>query len=937
MKRLQCSLWLLVLMTNACSADDIFETVEAVAGQHVELACNTTAEREGDKLNVLAWYKNGSGDAIYSSRDLRDDSASPGKSNSSRYRLVEAGGEARLLVMAVQPGDAGFYSCLADFASSPAQKTHVNLVVIEPPQRVWLVHENGSRVANATAGANASRVLGPYYVGDTVHLFCVVLGGRPLPALTWWVGDRLYKNTSTPLSEQRLRSDLIYGPLVREDHGLVLSCSAHNHYKTVPVVVDVVVDMMLPPELVSVRSVDDLLDSGTARLRAGEPHALQCRVLGSRPLPGIIWRINDAQLYNLEQKITVERSQRLSVSEVQVTVGREHDEAPVTCCAPAHRRDADYVCAEPLPLTVVFPPVLSVVTSGPVVNRTLAVVKGSSLTLNCSYDANPSIYELIWYAEDEVITQERQVPGSLVEPVLHLPAVAEADAGEYFCAASNAEGSTTSEPIVIDVTYPPFCQDPTPVIYGIAEFEPVNLTCEVLSNPPPTTYRWVLVDEAVNISTIKSEQACTTLETTVNVLAYQRSNETAITTIFCWGINSVINDSHTLPSTPCTFVVTDETPPQPPAHCQAVKHTLDITVSCQKGHDGGLSQKFIFTVQSLDSEKQLLSITNLEPQFIIQEPTEENYKFTIISTNKKGDSSVVEINKEDIIIQEEAVEESISAVPDITTLALSLCGGVALLALVACGLVLCAHERGERSELRGSREPAIHAYNTDESNCETYNDSDEGSEYNVRRTDSFRKAVSRYPSRNFDVRRTSSFHSARCMNDIDEALAKAPRHSAACRVHSMQNIHRKRDMDLLCDHLVTHLPPEINYNMPRPVNTFYTIPRKMRHKMAKELSDENSEITQNSDGFSLPPPPDEFGTYKSASRISNKDIPSSKTSVGYATVRKNDPSKPTKSNYNNVIISPMNTVGLPTISGGSNVYAYPDEEPQVNTNPFDSD
>lgn len=51
-----------------------------------------------------------------------------------------------------------------------------------------------------------------------------------------------------------------------------------------------------------------------------------------------------------------------------------------------------------------------------------------------------------------MITQERQVPGSLVEPVLHLPAVAEADAGEYFCAASNAEGSTTSEPIVIDVT-----------------------------------------------------------------------------------------------------------------------------------------------------------------------------------------------------------------------------------------------------------------------------------------------------------------------------------------------------------------------------------------------------------------------------------------------------------------------------------------------------
>lgn len=51
-----------------------------------------------------------------------------------------------------------------------------------------------------------------------------------------------------------------------------------------------------------------------------------------------------------------------------------------------------------------------------------------------------------------------------------------------------------------------------------------------------------------------------------------------------------------------------------------------------------------------------------------------------------------------------------SAVSNITTLSLSLCGGVALLALAACGLVLCAHERAPRSH---SREPALTAYNTE--------------------------------------------------------------------------------------------------------------------------------------------------------------------------------------------------------------------------------
>lgn len=45
---------------------------------------------------------------------------------------------------------------------------------------MWVVHENGSRVATASAGRNASRELGPYYVGDTVHLFCVAYGGEHL-------------------------------------------------------------------------------------------------------------------------------------------------------------------------------------------------------------------------------------------------------------------------------------------------------------------------------------------------------------------------------------------------------------------------------------------------------------------------------------------------------------------------------------------------------------------------------------------------------------------------------------------------------------------------------------------------------------------------------------------------------------------------------------
>lgn len=120
------------------------------------------------------------------------------------------------------------------------------------------------------------------------------------------------------------------------------------------------------------------------------------------------------------------------------------------------------------------------------------------------------------------------------------------------------------------------------------------------------------------------------------------------------------------------------------------------------------------------------------------------------------------------------------------------------------------------------------------------------------------------------------------------------------------------------------------------MNTFYTMPRKMRQKVAKEISDETSEITQTSDGFSLPPPPDELGTYRAATRI--RDIPAKSTPT-YTTINKRNNSlgkEPPRQQYTQM--SPMNMVGVPTVSAAQNsLYTYPDEEHQVTTNPFDDD
>ncbi|XP_026742470.1 hemicentin-2-like isoform X1 [Trichoplusia ni] len=920
---------LVLVLTNNLCAQEIYEKVEAVVGHSVELPCNTAAEKADDKLNILAWYRNGSGTAFYSSRDLRDGSKST-TSSGGRYRLVtgETEGEDKLQIVTVRPSDAGVYTCLADFAASPAHKTHIQVVVIEPPYHLWVVHENGTQVAKASAGVNTSQNVGPYYVGDTVHLACVAYGGKPLASLSWFTEQRILKNTQTPLSEHRVRSDLIYGPLQREDHGRVFTCYAKNNEKTSPLSIDITVDMYLPPDLVSLRSEGPESDGNIGRVRAGEALSLQCRVLGARPLPPIVWRLADAQLINLEQKITMEPSQRLVASEIQLTIDRKYDESQITCCAPAHQRNSErFVCAQPLPLTVLYPPILEIVveTDAELNNNTLAVVKGSNLSLACNYQANPSIYELFWFHENDMVLNAGLDGRDKIQPVLELKQASEEDAGEYACVANNNEGSTYSDPIVIDITYPAFCEEEGIVEYGLGQDESMNITCNVKANPKPMSYRWLVVHDAVNITTLK-DQPQDIVETTDAVLTYERRNGTSFSTIFCWGQNEVPTKG--LLNTPCTFLVTNETKPRPPTNCEAKKNDMnEITVTCEKGHNGGLPQKFKFTVQPMDSEEELVSIINSEPKFMVEEPSHDEYKFVILAFNDKGESQVVEIDKDSIVSEEEPPEVTVSSVKNITTLALALCGGVALVALAACGLVLCTYERTARLDLpRDRADPPLCAYNTEESNCETYHDSDEGSECNVRRTGSFRRAVSRHPSRNFDVRRTSSFHSARYMQDMAEQenikCSDMSRHANSCRVHSLQNINRKREMDALCDHLVLHLPPETNYNVSRPMNTFYTMPRKMRQKLAKELSDETSEITQNSDGFSLPPPPDEFGTYRAGTRI--KDIPVKSTPTYTTVIRKNSTGRdPTKQQYSSGM-SPMNTVGVPTVSGG--VYSYPDDD-----------
>ncbi|XP_047739048.1 uncharacterized protein LOC125178702 [Hyalella azteca] len=64
--------------------------------------------------------------------------------------------------------------------------------------------------------------------------------------------------------------------------------------------------------------------------------------------------------------------------------------------------------------------------------------------------------------------------------------------GGYACAAHNALGARTSDPVTLHVMYPPVCRDPPNQTIAIAPGQPTTLVCRVDSYPKLVRFRWAV-------------------------------------------------------------------------------------------------------------------------------------------------------------------------------------------------------------------------------------------------------------------------------------------------------------------------------------------------------------------------------------------------------------------------------------------------------------
>ncbi|XP_033985969.1 B-cell receptor CD22-like [Trematomus bernacchii] len=149
-----------------------------------------------------------------------------------------------------------------------------------------------------------------------------------------------------------------------------------------------------------------------------------------------------------------------------------------------------YSCAlkghEDFPSPAVYAPKRPSVSVSP----SAEIEEGSSVTLNCSSDANPAA-NYTWYKEDG--NQKR--PPLTTEPQLFFSSIQSSDSGQYFCTAENELGKITSKVNSVDVKYAP--KLPSVSVSPSAEIEEgssVTLTCSSDANPA-ASYTWYKENE----------------------------------------------------------------------------------------------------------------------------------------------------------------------------------------------------------------------------------------------------------------------------------------------------------------------------------------------------------------------------------------------------------------------------------------------------------
>lgn len=349
------------------SHSELWKQVTSLVGTSVVIPCNISTPFRDDQVRLVLWFKDNSTKPFYS-YDNREEGSTPQHWSNDTMLSGRAGFQvlsidsANLMLRDVKVDDDGFYKCRVDYKQAQTSTSVVRLNAIKHPQRPKILVHASAPMHEALEQSHPKFVevgsgdhphghseykgkiivhrIGPYQVGDSLKLKCLVLGGHPSPNVTWSrqhngqrfslasQGDQSYANGG--LDEDKVIDDSFHvahsrrhhgenlvknvleiDGLSRKDYGATLTCHTRNNAIEDGPATSVIIDMILQPQRVELMPIvtrnndpNDQRETQTRQLGGtvstfseGESRQIECVVHGAKPnRPIISWRIGDRKL-----------------------------------------------------------------------------------------------------------------------------------------------------------------------------------------------------------------------------------------------------------------------------------------------------------------------------------------------------------------------------------------------------------------------------------------------------------------------------------------------------------------------------------------------------------------------------------------------------------------------------------------------------------------
>ncbi|XP_022689879.1 hemicentin-2-like [Varroa jacobsoni] len=578
------------------SRSSVFSFVKAERGGSARLPCDIESYLD-DEPTTIKWFKDNTSSPFY----ILEDARRRGIWNANHDISVEWAGRAffsalsspaSLEVSKLDAIDAGHYACRVRFHRGETRTQNITLLVGVSPSRPQISDGDGTILQGS---------IGPFYVGHSLRLNCVIEKGEPLPKVVWrrngvelvnggrytiYPKKQLFSNSTRAIVYW---SVLDIGRLTRDEFRVTFSCEASNQISDKPQVASVTIDLILPPLSVEV-------EHSGSRYDAGASAEFRCRVSGSRPFPVVTWILTSRKIESFFNDISTDDDGNTTISTLLLHMSPQENGQKLICRASNHQLPGS-TWEDSVLLNVLHPPIVSLsLGEGLSLSR---LVEGSDVYFECLVSANPPLNHIRWTLNDRELPQDPDIVLQGTYLALRNVSAVKLN-GRLNCDVSNSLGSMRSNDVELRIQYPPRCR--TEVVEAHYRFtstkSPLIIRCQMDADPRDRlVFSW-FVRNATNGErrTLRDHKA---MNESTSVLFYTPSSISEEADLECWASNALNRSDR---ARPCVFHVQPYGVPPALEECQVVNQAQSwFFLECDTSSREHIAEIYQVEVRHADS------------------------------------------------------------------------------------------------------------------------------------------------------------------------------------------------------------------------------------------------------------------------------------------------------------------------------------------------